>query len=251
MISRRLDLPTSDGVLDCLVFEPDESGRLPAVILYMDAFGIRPALASMAERLASGGYVVALPNLYHRSGAFAPFDGAAVFTEGPERDRFKAQIASITQAMIMRDTAVVIDALRARPSVRSGPLAAVGYCMGGGYALGAAGSFPDDFAVAASFHGGSLATDKPDSPHRLAARIAARVYIGAAGIDPSFDEAQERRLREAFDTARVAYTLERYAGARHGFAVTGHPVYDRDAAERHWKALFDLLRSTWPERAAV
>ena len=117
----------------------------------------RPAgTGSMAQRLASDGYVVAIPNLYFRSGAFAPFNPSEVIVEGPERDRFKGMIASITDTMVMRDTAAVIDALDALAVVRGGPVGAVGYCMGGGFALSAAGAFPDRVVAAASFHGGSL-----------------------------------------------------------------------------------------------
>jgi carboxymethylenebutenolidase len=121
-------------------------------------------------------------------------------------------------------------------------MAALGYCMGGGFALSAAGTFPERVAAAASFHGGGLATNKPDSPHLLAPRMKARIYVGAAGIDPSFTDEQEARLTRAFDEAGVNYVLERYEGAKHGFAVTGHPVYDREASERHWRTLLGLLR---------
>jgi len=247
MSGERLDIRTPDGVLDCHVFRPGGERSFPAVVIYMDAFGIRPALGSMAERLASNGYVVAVPNLYFRSGAFAPFNPSDVIVEGPERDRFKGMIASITDTMVMRDTAAVIDALHALPVVRRGMMGAVGYCMGGGFALGAAGSFPDRIAVAASFHGGSLATDKPDSPHLRVGNIRGKVYVGVASIDPSFTPEQEQRLRKALDDAAVDYTIETYEGAKHGFAVTGHRVYDRDASERHWQTLLQLLSDTLPQ----
>ena len=146
--------------------------------------------------------------------------------------------------MVMRDTADVLEAVSTHPSVRPGPMAAVGYCMGGGFALSAAGTFPDRVVAAASFHGGSLATDKPDSPHLLAARMRARLYIGVAGIDPTFDDEQRQRLEAALDAAGASYELEIYDGAKHGFAVNGHLAYDRDAAERHWTALLALLRAT-------
>jgi carboxymethylenebutenolidase len=240
-MGERIDLPTADGVLDCHLFRPAGDAHHPAVILYMDAFGIRPDLASMAERLAAGGYVVAVPNLYYRSGAYPPFDKSKVFVEGPERDRFKSMIASISDTVVMRDTATVIASLDTRPDIVRQSIAAVGYCMGGGFALSAAGTFPDRVALAVSFHGGGLATAKPDSPHLLASRIRARVYVGAAGIDPSFTDEQETRLREAFDRSSVNYLLERYEGAKHGFAVTGHPVYDRLLSERHWTVLFREL----------
>ncbi len=195
MSGKRVDLKSSDGILDLHVFTPENGvGPWPAVVLYMDAFGIRPELASMAQRLASNGYVVALPNLYYRT-PFAPFAPNVVATEGPERERFKSMIASINHAMVMRDTGLVI--VMARSNIRQckqGGLATLGYCMGGGYALSAAGTFPDRVVVAASFHGGSLATDKADSPHRLAAQMRARVYVGAAEIDASFPPEQQVRL---------------------------------------------------------
>jgi carboxymethylenebutenolidase len=244
MSAGQVDLRTRDGVLDVHVFTPDDStGPWPAVILYMDAFGIRSELAGMAQRLASEGYVVAVPNLYYRT-PFAPFAHTVVTTEGPERERFKGMIASIDHAMVMGDTGVVIPWLDSNPSVRKGRMAALGYCMGGGYAISAAGTFPDRFQLAASFHGGSLATDRPDSPHRLAARIRARVYVGAAEVDASFPRDQQDRLERALTEAGVAHEIETYAKTKHGFAVTGHVVYDREASELHWQRLRQLLRDT-------
>ena len=241
MNGHRVDVGTQDGTIDCYTFTPPGSGSWPAVIVYMDAFGIREQLGEMAQRLASHGYFVVLPNLYYRTGAFAPFDRQAVLVEGPERDRFKAMIQSLNPTLVMRDTAAVIDMLDRQDAVRAGSIGVVGYCMGGGYALTAAGSFPDRVAAAASFHGGSLATDKADSPHTFAPRMRARVYVGAAEFDPSFPAEQQSRLERALSDAAVDYTLEVYEGAKHGFAVTGHLVYDRDASERHWTRLVELL----------
>jgi len=240
----RVDLPTEDGTLDAYVFEPHRAaGPWPAVVMYMDAFGIRPQLGEMAQRLASNGYVVALPNLYHRT-PFSPFDPQQVAVEGPERARFKGMVASINGPMVMRDTAAVLAHLDTRPAVKRSPTGALGYCMGGGYALAAAGTFPDRVAVAASFHGGALATDKPDSPHLLASQMRARVYVGAAGIDPTFPDEQRRRLETALTEAGVSHTIETYENAKHGFAVTGHLVYDKEASERHWDRLLQLLHDT-------
>ena len=183
----RIDVETADGVLDCYTFSPEGlprhsreaaaagAGSWPPVILYMDAFGIRPHLAEMAQRLASSGYFVVVPNLYYRSGAFAPFDPKLVSADGPERDRFKGMIQSINDTKVMQDTGAVLNMIGTQPSARPGQIGVVGYCMGGGFALSAAGTFPDRVAAAASFHGGSLATDKPDSPHLLAKQMRARM----------------------------------------------------------------------------
>jgi carboxymethylenebutenolidase len=241
MSEKRVDLTSQNGVLDLHVFTPDSGvGPWPAVILYMDAFGIRPELGAMAQRLAAHGYVVAVPNLYYRT-PFEPFAPNVVATEGPERERFKGMIASINHSMVMRDTRLVIAWLDGQAFVKRGAMAALGYCMGGGYALSAAGTFPDRIVVAASFHGGSLATDKPDSPHRLAPQMRARVYIGAAEIDASFPPDQQARLGQALSEAGVQHVIEIYQKAKHGFAMNGHIVYDRDAAELHWQRLTQLL----------
>ena len=260
----RHHLQTADGWMDCYVFRLPTSAEAtagekaeamepkaeatgpkaeatPPVILYMDAFGIRPELAEMAKRLASSGYLVAVPNLYYRTGDYAPFDPRQVVSEGPERDRFKRMIQSINNTMVMRDTRSVLAMLDGHPAARRGPIGVVGYCMGGGFALSAAGTFPEVVAAAASFHGGSLATDKPDSPHLLADRIRARVYVGVAEIDASFPPEQQQRLENALSAGGVDYTIETYNGAKHGFAVTGHLVYDRDSSERHWQRLLALL----------
>lgn len=243
MNQHRVDLSTEDGTLDAYIFQPAGSGPWPAVVMYMDAFGIRRELGDMAQRLASHGYVVALPNLYHRT-PFAPFDPKQVAVEGPERARFKGMVASINTAMVMRDTAAVIRHLDTLPVVTRSAIGALGYCMGGGYALAAAGTFADRVTVAASFHGGSLATDRPDSPHLLAPQMRARVYVGAGGLDPTFPDEQRQRLEKALAEAGVAYTIETYENAKHGFAVNGHLAYDEQAAERHWDRLLRLLGDT-------
>jgi carboxymethylenebutenolidase len=245
MTERRIDVQTPDGVMDAYLFAPQAgTGPWPAVVFYMDAFGVRPALGAMAERLASHGFVVGLPNLYYRSGAYEPFDAKQVAEGGAERDRFKGMIASINDTLVMQDTAALLARLAGVSDVRDGAMGTVGYCMGGGFALSAAGTFPERVAAAASFHGGSLATAKPDSAHLLAPRMRARVYVGVAEIDQSFDAAQRERLERALADAGVDHEVEVYAGARHGFAVTGHLVYDRAASERHWERLVGLLRAT-------
>jgi carboxymethylenebutenolidase len=245
MSGQRVDLNTVDGLMDAYAFQPSGQGPWPAVIVYMDAFGIRPNFDSMAQRLADAGYFVIVPNLYYRTGTFAPFDPQKVFGgDEAERVRFRSMIDSIDNTKVMRDTEPVLAYLAEHASVRQPKAGAVGYCMGGGFAISALGRYPDRVAVAASFHGASLATDKIDSPHRLANAMRGKLYIGVAEIDPGFPKDQQERLESALTEAGVDYTLETYQGARHGFAVTGHMVYDRDASERHWTTLLNLLRST-------
>jgi carboxymethylenebutenolidase len=211
----------------------------------MDAFGIRPDFDSMAQRLADAGYFVIVPNLYYRSGAYAPFDPKKVFGgDEAERVRFRGMIDSIDNTKVMSDTGPIMDYLSGSAEVKQPKVGALGYCMGGGFAISALGRFPDRVVAAASFHGASLATDKSDSPHRLASRMKGKLYVGVAGIDPGFPKDQQDRLDAALREGGVNYTMETYEGAKHGFAVTGHLVYDRDASERHWRTLLDLFKTT-------
>jgi carboxymethylenebutenolidase len=236
----RVDLRTADGVMDTYIFQPPGAGPWPAVIMYMDAMAVRPELKSMAERLAGNGYVAVLPNLFYRAGPIAPVDPGAFVTPGPERDRVFALIHSLDGPKVMSDTKAILEHLETLSSVR-GKVGTVGYCMGGGYALLAAGTFPDRVGAAASFHGGALGTDRPDSPHLVASKMRAKVYIGVAGIDPMFSDEQRERISAALTQAGVDHRLEVYSDVRHGFTVTGHPVYDAAGSERHWREMLTLF----------
>jgi carboxymethylenebutenolidase len=246
MNAKTIEIKTKDGVASCQFFNPPQTGKRPAVIFYMDAFGVRPALIDMAQRLASNGYHVLLPDLYYRAGPTKPFNPATAFQEGPERERIVPLFRSLTNRLVMDDTAVFVEFLESQPTVESRKIGCVGYCMGGPFALSAAGTFPNHIAAAASFHGGRLATDQPDSPHLLAPKMRARVYVGVAGIDQNFTPEEKHRLETALQTAHVQHTVEVYPNVKHGFAVTDHPAYDPAASERHWQVLLDLFATGHP-----
>jgi carboxymethylenebutenolidase len=237
----KIDLATEDGTCPAYVFRPAGTGPWPAVLFFMDGLGIRPALFEMAERLAAHGYYVLLPDLYYRSGPYAPMDAKRVFTDPALRQAlFQDYIGKLGQANAMRDTRAALGFLASQPEVKAGKLGATGYCMGGGLALAAAGHFPERFAAAAAYHPGNLATDAPDSPHLLAPKIQATVYVGQASDDASFLDAMKARLEAALTEAGVAHTVEIYP-ARHGWVPRDTPVHDEAAAERHWQTLFALL----------
>ena len=143
------------------------------------------------------------------------------------------------------DASTFIEFLSSRPEVKGDRYGATGYCMGGNASLTAAGAFPDRFAAAASFHGGHLATEEPDSPHLFLGKLRGRVYVAGAVEDASFPDEQKDRLERTLSEAGVDHLVETYP-ARHGFAVRDLPVFDAAAAERHWDALFRLLRETLP-----
>lgn len=240
MRHRAIELETEDGRCPADVYAPDGGGPWPAVLVYADAIGIRPVMRELAARLAAdaGAYVL-LPDLFWRLGRYEVPDAATLATDSLRRMAHIRRLASAAQTM--RDTPAFLAHLAAEPAVRQPTIAVVGYCMGGRAALGAAGHFPDRVALAASFHGGNLATDAPDSPHLLVARMRARVYVAGAIEDASFPDEQRDRLAAALAAAGVDHTIETYP-ARHGWVMADLPVYDAAAAERHWRTLVDLLR---------
>jgi carboxymethylenebutenolidase len=244
----KIQIETQDGPADAFVFRPEDpaatAGPWPGVLFFMDAFGPREGLFGMARRLASEGYVVLLPEMFHRSVPYAPFDPATAFGVEPERMRLFGLIKSLDNAAAVRDADACLTWLLAQPDVKGPKVGCVGYCMGGRHALLAAGSFPDRVAAVGCFHGGSLATTQPDSPHLLAQKLRARVYIAVAELDGNFKPEEKERLTHALDAAGVDYRLEVYPGVRHGFAVADSVVYDPAAAERHWDELLKLFGST-------
>ncbi|WP_117191807.1 dienelactone hydrolase family protein [Rhizobium terrae] len=235
-----IEIRTADGVAKAAVVKP-ENGQATdkGVIIYMDAFGPREALYRMGQRIADAGHVVLVPDLYYRSGAYGPFDARTAFSEEASKTRIRAMMQEATQELTARDGAAFIAALDAEGA--TGPVGVVGYCMGGARALTAAATYPDRIKAAASFHGGNLATDADNSPHRLADRIKARVYVGVAGVDNSFPPEQSARFAEAFRLAGVDHIVENYVGMAHGWTVPDHGVYDEAGSERHFKRLLTLL----------
>ena len=236
-----IDIATADGPCRAGLLSPD-GGAKAAIILFMDIFGPRPALDAMAERLVADGYAVLVPDLFHRFGDRPVFEPRTAFAEEVTKERLFGMLRATTQAMTVADTGAFLDALSAEGF--GGPVGVTGYCMGGARALNVAAAFPDRVAAAASFHGGGLATDAEDSPHRHAAKIKARIYVGAAGVDGSFPPEQAGRLAEALRAAEVDHVIENYAGTRHGWCVPDHSVFDEAGAERHWKRLVTLFSET-------
>ena len=231
---------TPDGTCPVTLAIPDGDGPWPGVILYPDAGGARAALRDMAERLAGLGYVVLVPDVYYRSGDWAPFSMKDVFNDKAERQRLFAMIGSVTPDAMESDARAFFDYLAARPEVRGETFGTTGYCMGGRTSLIVAGRVPERVAAAMSFHGGGLAADDPGSPHLLAEKIRAAVYVGGAADDASFTEAQAETLDQALTAAGVEHTIEWYP-ALHGFAVPDNAPYDEAAAEKHWDAMKEFF----------
>jgi carboxymethylenebutenolidase len=241
----RIEIMTADGVCPSYVFRPTTgNGPWPAVLVFMDGLGIRPAVLDLGARLAKSGYFVLLPDLFYRAGPYEPMDARTVFSDPEQRKRLVEKFSThISQAKVMSDTRAFLDYLAAEPDVKAGGIGITGYCMGGTMAIAAAGTFPDRVVAAASFHGSRLATDAPDSPHLLAPQMKARIYVAGAIEDAWFPDEMKVRLDAALTAAGVEHVVETYP-AKHGWVFSDTPVYDADASERHWRELLSLFAAT-------
>lgn len=237
---------TRDGSSETSVFRPDVgSGPWPAVLVYQDGRGVRPALFELGQRIASAGYFVILPDLFYRAGPFTPPDPAQFVADAELRKQWQSKyMSTATKSNVRADTEAFLAFLAAEKDVSSPSIGTTGYCMGGGLSLAAAGNFPDRVVAAASYHGGNLATDDPESPHLLASRLGAEVYVAGAVEDASFPDSQKRLLTDALVGAKVQHTVETYSGAKHGWVPTDSVVYDRAASDRHYQTLLALFERT-------
>jgi carboxymethylenebutenolidase len=240
MSKKDLTLKTQDGDAKAGLFAPatGASQGMPGVILFMDAFGPRPALDEMGQRLADAGYLVLVPDLFYRSGPYQ-FDAKTSFSDEKQREKLMGMMGATPLALTEKDTAAFIQALTENGA--TGKLGAVGYCMGGARALIAAAAYPDRIAAAASFHGANLASDAPDSPHLRTRSMKAAIYVGSAGEDRGFPPEQSAKLAQALREAGLDYVLENYVGKAHGWAVPDHGVFDAEGAERHWRRLLTFF----------
>jgi carboxymethylenebutenolidase len=239
MIDQQIEIPTRDGQTTTFITHPERGGPYPLIIFYMDAPAIREELRDMARRLGTSGYYVMLPNLYYRSGVMElgplPAD-----PESPERKLMFQLMNSINIPLVMEDTRALLSFAGAQAAANRNIVGAVGYCMSGRYAINAATHFPDRVRAAASIYGTHLATDSPDSPHLAAGRTKAELYFGCAETDIYAPVEIIEKVKTGMQGANAE--VEIYPGTHHGFAFPKRPVYDRNAAERHWERLLALYR---------
>ncbi|RNM14350.1 dienelactone hydrolase family protein [Nocardioides pocheonensis] len=237
-----------DGTAEAWVSRPADDAPHPGVLLFMDAFGIRPQIEQMADRIAGWGYVVLAPNVFHRDGTIEEL-APTVDLRAPEaREQAIAEamgrVRGLTARLAERDIPAYVDALRALPDVADGPIGVTGYCMGARLAVRAACLRPDDVAACAGFHGGGLANQDADSPHHGLPRARAEFYFGHADGDRSMTPEAIERLDAALADAGLTHTSEVYEGAPHGYTMADTSSYQEAGAERHYVTLRDLLDRT-------
>ena len=244
MNQEQVSIRTHDGECPAYVFTPPRTDRHPAVIFYMDGLGIRPTIFEMGQRLADHGYVVLVPDLFYRAGPYEALEPKKVFASGDVMAAIGHLFASTDNRRAGEDTQAFLAYLGSREDVAGTKVGTTGYCMGGAISLTAAGTYPDRVAAAASFHGGNLATDSELSPHHLAPRMAARVYVAGADHDDSYPLEMAARLDQSLSEAGVDHRCEIYPEALHGRTMSDFPVYNEAAAERHWTEVVSLLADT-------
>jgi carboxymethylenebutenolidase len=246
----KIEIATSDGPCSTEVVTPDGDGPWPAVLIFYDAAGLRPAQTRIAQRIAQDGYVVFQPDLFHRSPPLSELTGGevtlaaiiSVFQDPERRGKFVSgyYLPALAYGNLEKTIGALLDHIATRRDV-GGRVGTTGYCMGGNASFRAATIFGERIAATAAFHPGGLVTDQPDSPHTRARAIKSRVYLGPAMKDLPPDA--EAKLRAELDAGHVRYTIEQYE-AQHGYAVDDSAVYDRAAADRHYAALEALFRET-------
>ncbi len=242
MIETEVMIRTADGEMDAFVCHPEEGGPFPAVVMYMDAPGIREELRDMARRIGTVGYYVVLPNLYYRVGTEGNygFDPARIRGDDGERDKMLDVMRTLSNAGVVADTGPLLDYVRGQGAA-SGPMGCVGYCMSGQFVMAAGAAYADDFAAIASYFGIGIITEAEDSPHLVADRIKAEVYLAFAEDDPWVPPEVLDAMPGMLSEAGLEHRVEIYPGTEHGFAFSQRPAYHKQAGERHWERLFALF----------
>jgi carboxymethylenebutenolidase len=252
VVEQNVEVKTADGTSDAVFIHPT-TGSHPGVLIWPDAFGLRPSMREIGKRIAAQGYSVLVPNPFYRVAKAPVFQDASSFSFQNQADMAKLQplMASINAAgAAEKDAVAYIAFLDAQRQVNTAKkVGTQGYCMGGPLVVRTAAAVPNRVGAGASFHGGGLVTDKPDSPHLLAPKIKAHMYFGIASNDDARQPDAKDKLKEAFAAARVPADIEVYP-ALHGWCVrdmplqNGAPIYNKADAERAWGKLVALYNAS-------
>jgi len=248
-----VQVQTPDGVCDAVFIHPT-AGTHPGVLVWPDAFGLRPTMRDIGKRLAAEGYAVLVPNPFYRIAKAPVIDDPSSFNFQNPTDR--AKLTPLMESInapgaAEKDAVTFIAFLDAQPQVNTAKkIGTQGYCMGGRLVMRTAAAVPERVGAGASFHGGGLVTNNPDSPHLLAPKIKAKMYFGIAANDDMQQPDAKDKLREAFAAAQNPAEIEVYTQAQHGWCVpdmpkqaNGEPIYNKPDAERAWSKLVALYKA--------
>ena len=250
MVDTDVEVKTADGTCEAALIHPQGKGQWPGVILFVDIFGLRPTMRDMAKRLAANGYTVLVPNPYYRTTKAPGLPSTLDFTSADDRAKIAKVREPMTDDAVMSDASTYVKFLDAQPMVnKKAKIGVFGYCMGGPMTMQAAAASPSRVAAGASFHGGGLVTDKPDSPHLKVPQMKAQFYFAIAANDDQRQPDAKTKLAEAYKAANLAQKQEVYDGCMHGWCVKdmpngpdGKPLYNEAGAEKAWGELIALYK---------
>ncbi len=243
VVEKDVEIKTPDGTCDCAFIHP-KTGSHPAVIIWPDAFGLRPSMRDMAKRLAAEGYSVLVPNPFYRISKAPQYPDASGVNFATERAKLGPLMGSIGAAgAVEKDAPAFVAWLDSQKEVnKAKKVGTQGYCMGGALVVRTAAIVPDRVGAGGSFHGGGLATAQPNSPHLLAPKIHAKMYFAVAANDDKQQPDAKDKLKEAFGSKAE---VEVYGEAQHGWCVPDMPggLYKKDDAEKAWAKLLALYKA--------
>jgi carboxymethylenebutenolidase len=243
VVEKDVNVPMASGVSDSVLFYPEGNGTWPAVLVWTDILGLRPVFREMGRRLAAQGYVVLVPNPFFRNAKAPVVDGSFDFSKPEDRAKVMPLAASLTADANISDAKAYTRFLDQQLQTNKNKKMGVqGYCMGGPLTFRTAATRSDRIGAAATFHGGGLVTDKPDSPHLLIPEMKAEVLCCVADNDDKRDPRAKDTLKQAFAAAHLTATVEVFDGCNHGWTVSGSQVYNEAGAERAWSELTALYK---------
>jgi carboxymethylenebutenolidase len=251
------EVPTPAGKMRAFVTYPEQDGPFPAVVIYMDFWGIREELYNVARWLGAVGFYCVVPDLYYRQGTVVneihDEHGKMVSLDRLDQathDKVLAPLRNLTDTEAMDDTQSLLSFLDGQDMVRPGPKGSVGFCLGGRLAMRAACRFPEQFKASASLHGSSLVTDREDSPYRSVHNIQGEFYCGFAEHDPYTSPDTVDTLVTAMKKSPAKYRYQFHKGAAHGYALPNRDIHDRNASLRDWEIILAMYqRQLAPYRA--
>jgi carboxymethylenebutenolidase len=257
MKERIIEITTTDGRMETFVTHPERRGPFPAVVVYMDVWGIREELYDIARRIAVSGYYAVVPDLYYRLGRvrseYRAANGKMLSLHvlpKPDQDKVVAPLTSLSDTMVVADTGALIAYLAAAAEagepVNPGVMGSIGYCMGGRHIMSVAAAYPDHLKASVGLHPTSLISERADSPHKAAAQLRGELYFGFAEHDPYAPLPMIEELAALLRSFPVVYRYCIHKGAKHGYALPDRDIYDKQAANRDWEIIFDMYRRQIP-----
>jgi carboxymethylenebutenolidase len=238
-----VEIKTSDGTCDAYLVHPVK-GKYPAVLIWPDIFGLRPAFRQMGKRLAESGYTVLVINPFYRTKKAPTAPEHPDFNDPATRQGLMSLAGTLSPATALTDATAFVAYLDGQPSVdKKRKMGTTGYCMGGPFVFRTAAAFPDRVGAGATFHGGGLATDKPESPHLLIPKMKAQFLIAIAENDDQREPEVKNILRDSFAKAHLTAEIEVYAGTKHGWCPPDSAVYNAEQAEKAWGRMMVLFKT--------